>query len=517
MEERSDGLARMHLDRDADAQLNGHPRGPPSDDLPSPFPTPTPQPPSRAPSVKSVKSDLPTIHSDEEISSSASSCTRAEHPEASASPSTSEGSPPPQTTGPDVKTPRSEEARHKGGATPESVRRLSATGMQHLAASRHSLPIAVVPDALADQRNGRLSPSDLQAIRKSILHGPEMHPRHSSDGGGTHKAAHRANGHPRTLSTPPMPRSRKSSVLSSPRRNSFNPLPNPVNLRSGPNTPADHFPQADGADALPPRLPTIPIPPVSLPTHLQLELAAQKPSPLYIQRPQSVDAPYESSAAKMERLVNVVLLTPFLERTLVFGALACLDSWLYTFTILPLRFLLALGILMRWWGHVFAKEARWITGFVWYGLGRLWARGRGGGRRQEDGAPPEDEKGQASFDFQHDNIRGPSQRPQDGEAKGRRVSGTQKVRPSGFARHRRTKSRPSNLSAFNKADLLQGAIILFSAMALMKLDASKMYHFIRAQSDIKLYVIFNVLEVPPPFFTVSGWNSANPRRSATAS
>lgn len=54
---------------------------------------------------------------------------------------------------------------------------------------------------------------------------------------------------------------------------------------------------------------------------------------------------------------------------------------------------------------------------------------------------------------------------------------------------------PSNLSAFHKADLLQGAVIICSSIALMTLDASRMYHFIRAQSAIKLYVIYNILEV----------------------
>ena len=54
---------------------------------------------------------------------------------------------------------------------------------------------------------------------------------------------------------------------------------------------------------------------------------------------------------------------------------------------------------------------------------------------------------------------------------------------------------PSNLSAFHKADLLQGLVIICSSMALMTLDASRMYHFIRAQSAIKLYVIYNILEV----------------------
>lgn len=54
---------------------------------------------------------------------------------------------------------------------------------------------------------------------------------------------------------------------------------------------------------------------------------------------------------------------------------------------------------------------------------------------------------------------------------------------------------PSNLTFFHKADLLQGGVIIASSVALMYLDASRMYHFVRAQSAIKLYVIFNLLEV----------------------
>lgn len=54
---------------------------------------------------------------------------------------------------------------------------------------------------------------------------------------------------------------------------------------------------------------------------------------------------------------------------------------------------------------------------------------------------------------------------------------------------------PSNLTSFHKADLLQGLIIICSSIALMNLDASRMYHFIRAQSAVKLYVIYNLVEV----------------------
>lgn len=530
MEERSNGpvvapVGRLHFDGDRDALVAHGPNGlavkiPPRDGsvdngIPSPLPTP--------PAPEDVKSrtpaptiDLPTIHSDEDYASSPSSSkTNPDRHDASEPSSISDSAPSPTLSTTGIDGPRGferddiEDGPMKNGATPETVRRLSAADMQHLTASHHSLPIAVVPNGFADQRNGRLLPSELHAIRQSILLSPDMS-HHGAGDSSPASASGRAHGHPRTLSTPPMNRSRKSSVLTSPRRNSFHPLPTPVNLRSQHHNPVPShvFPERRDGDAMQPRLPLVPIPPISLPTHLQLELAAEKPSPLYIQRPQSVDAPYESSAVKMERLKNVVLVTPFLERTLIFGALACLDSWLYTFTILPLRFLVALWVLTQWWGHVIAKEARWVTGYVWYGLGRLWVRARHGRRRNDSvgAVPSEDDKaGQGvSFDFQtHDGVlRTPSLRDSqaDGEATARRrVSGSHhKPRPGGAFRHRRTKSRPSNLSTFNKADLLQGAIVLFSAMALMKLDASRMYHFIRAQSDIKLYVIYNVLEVRLP-------------------
>ena len=532
MEERSNGpvvapVARLRLDGDRDAQVAHGPNGlavkiPPRDGtvdngLPSPLPTP--------PCPEDVKSrstvtnmDLPTIHSDEDYASSPSSSkTNPDRHDASEPSSVSDSTPSPELPATAIDGPgdfgrdNMENGTARNGATPETVRRLSAADMQHLTASQHSLPIAVVPNGFADERNGRLSTSELHAIRQSILLPPGMAHRGTGDASPA-SASGRTHGHPRTLSTPPMNRSRRSSVLTSPRRNSFHPLPTPINYRSQPPTPipAHGFPERRAGDALQPRVPLVPMPPVSLPTHLQLELAAEKPSPLYIQRPQGIDAPYESSAVKIERLKNVVLVPPFLERTLIFGALACLDSWLYTFTILPLRFLIALWILAQWWGHVIAKESRWVMGYVWYGVGRVWTRARHGRRRNDSvaSAPSEEDKtGRGiSFDFQHEGVpRAASLRDSqaDGEAAARRrVSGSHhKPRPGGAFRHRRTKSRPSNLSTFNKADLLQGAIVLFSAMALMKLDASRMYHFIRAQSDIKLYVIYNVLEVslPSPF------------------
>jgi hypothetical protein len=76
-----------------------------------------------------------------------------------------------------------------------------------------------------------------------------------------------------------------------------------------------------------------------------------------------------------------------------------------------------------------------------------------------------------------------------------KLDSERKSRQGWGRKHRRTKSQPSSLSSNHKADLLQGAVIICSCILLMKLDASRMYHNIRGQSAIKLYVIYNALEV----------------------
>ncbi len=47
-----------------------------------------------------------------------------------------------------------------------------------------------------------------------------------------------------------------------------------------------------------------------------------------------------------------------------------------------------------------------------------------------------------------------------------------------------------------KADILRAMLLVVSVVILAPMtDASKIYHFIRGQDTIKLYVIFNALEV----------------------
>jgi hypothetical protein len=224
-----------------------------------------------------------------------------------------------------------------------------------------------------------------------------------------------------------------------------------------------------------------------------LELASSRPSPLYIHRSAETEYPYESSRIKFERLLNFLLLPPQLEQVLGFGSLACLDAWLHTFTILPLRFTKAAAILILWWTTALSTEAQFLSGFIYHGAGRMWNRRRG----RTDSADCTPHSGSPS------QSRRPSyqtQRPAEGKiangtADKTRLEIERKLNSTWGRKHKRTKSQPSTLSTYHKADLLQGSVIICSCAILMCFDASRMYHSIRGQSAIKLYMLWNLLEV----------------------
>ncbi|TPX13648.1 uncharacterized protein E0L32_005851 [Thyridium curvatum] len=428
----------------------------------------------------------------------------------------------------------------KSSSNHDIVRRLSANQMQELAAAPESLPVATIPShplSAGVVENGN-RPSLVEQLQSAAAQAASLREQDTlRQEERTPFAARALPGRPavgpRTVSTPPTNRRTSNAQppvsLSSSRRNSSNPShrPIPLNLESVTKIPATtprpgSSARHDISDIRPVSpLPTaIPLPPMSIPTVLQLELAGHRPSPLYIHHSQGSDLPYESSAVKFERLKNFLLLPSFLERTMYFGVLACLDAWLWTFTILPIRFCVALGVLFRWWAYVIGKEVRWITGFVWEGLGRMWRRGRRGRSisttSTADGAPQSaGEESRSQSRARHDSsasaangntgANGPIGESQSArKPESLRMNGAQHRPLHGTFRHRRTKSMPSNLTSFHKADLLQGAVILFSSIALMNLDASRMYHFIRAQSNIKLYVIYNLLEVSDRLLSALG-------------
>jgi hypothetical protein len=245
----------------------------------------------------------------------------------------------------------------------------------------------------------------------------------------------------------------------------------------------------------------LPLPPMSMPTFLSLELSASRPSPLYIYRPATTDFPYESSEIKYERLLNFLRIPLKIEGILGFGALACLDAWMHVLTILPLRFLLAIAILVKWWGSVIVKEFRDLWAFVYNGLPRLWQR-----RKQTDvptplptpaeEVPPSMSRKPSSSAVPSANTIGRQNPQMSTTFKFPDMNALRARRPRNSRfRHRRTKSTPSTLQPSHKADILKGLLVIASCFVLMRFDASRMYHGIRGQSAIKLYVIYNVLEV----------------------
>lgn len=225
---------------------------------------------------------------------------------------------------------------------------------------------------------------------------------------------------------------------------------------------------------------SIPLPPLSVPTYLQLELSSHRPSQLYIHRSASSAFPYESSRVKIERLLNFLLLPLHLESVLWFGTLACLDAWLYTFTILPLRLLKSCYILVQSWSTNLVTETQFLSSYVYSGSGRMWKRrlSKSSNDRMASGADFATQTGTDSH-MRHAGSRS-------------------------FKHHRRSKSVPSMLLPDDKADILKGLLIICTTMILLRFDASKMYHWVRGQAAIKLYVIYNILEVCDRLFSAIG-------------
>ena len=261
------------------------------------------------------------------------------------------------------------------------------------------------------------------------------------------------------------------------------------------------FPTEDPEPSPMPRS-TIPIPPMSLPTYLQLELSSHRPSSMYIHRSATSDFPYETSRVKLERLMNFLILPPQLEQILGFGALACLDSWLYSFTILPLRFLRAVSLLGDSWSQNLNAEVRFIGSFIYSGIGRMWQRNRRASLmkspeiRNIDKQISDDDADRAFVPTPiADGFPMLDHTQREFKARGGRSS---------VRRHRRKESTPSALLPDHKADILKGLLIIFTCVIMMFFDPSRMYHGIRGQAAIKLYVIYNVLEVCDRLFSALG-------------
>ncbi|KAL6245369.1 hypothetical protein RBB50_007368 [Rhinocladiella similis] len=368
-------------------------------------------------------------------------------------------------------------------ASPESLPlRAIASGVQHHNVKPNPPPSAQLSDVFTDDE-----PMPPLAIRSPLLPSADM---------GDSKR-------PRQLTIETGGRQRHPEITPSPRPGLLQrTISTPGSIRS-PQSPQkaervrptlvvpDSSSRIEGADGrrhsssgrpLPSPMPTsIPLPPLSLPTYLQLELSSQRPSQLYIHRSAASDFPYESSRAKIERLMNFLLLPPHLEGVLWFGVLACLDSWLYIFTILPLRLLKSIFILIQSWTINLTTEVHFVSSFVYQGTGRMW-------KRRRSSIPP--------------NTARKVSEPSATEPRPTQNAPLQTRRQD--RHHRRTKSVPSALLPDDKADLLRGLLILTTCVVLLRLDASRMYHWVRGQAAIKLYVIYNILEVCDRLFSAIG-------------
>jgi len=114
--------------------------------------------------------------------------------------------------------------------------------------------------------------------------------------------------------------------------------------------------------------------------------------------------PEKLSELKKERIQNFLAVPVELEKFLNYGILICLDSFLYTFTILPIRLIVAVFSLVK---GLFVKE---------------------------------------------------------------------------------------NFKTRHKSDILKGLLIFFCCISMQYIDVSRLYHFVRGQNIVKLYLIYNLME-----------------------
>lgn len=83
----------------------------------------------------------------------------------------------------------------------------------------------------------------------------------------------------------------------------------------------------------------------------------------------------------------------------------------------------------------------------------------------------------------------------------------------------RAKSAGKYLSPAEVCDLLKGVVVVGCWAATWKVDTSMMYHLVKSQSVIKLYIFYNMLEVGDRLFSAFGqdtidallWTATEPR------
>jgi hypothetical protein len=412
-------------------------------------------------------------------------------------------------------TPRSRKAlsSHLDGAS-DDVPEQSAADLTKLTSTYESLPIRAVtpPDEVPVLSALRVSAGTPNGSPSSRIKRTESHLERRLGEPGSRQSSPSKNKEKTKLSDDFL-QGRTKSIATASRPQFMNrsiTAPFPPNLRRHstadrqgrtgriPERPRIITPADSAADEEPSRLreaaripdtASLPLPPFSIPTHLHLELSSERPSPLYIQTSDMPYGQYESSKVKLERLLNFLLIPPQLEQVLLFGALTCLDSWLYTFTILPLRFIRASIILLSWIVGAFINEIMNSISYAYARLARTWQR-RTTAKEMSVLARADSDTRVTTEPVDSTTKKTPPAKP--------------KLRTRASKTSRQRRSTPSLLGVNHKADLLQGLLIVFSCILLMQFDASRIYHAIRGQSAMKLYVIYNVLEVFDRLFSALG-------------
>ncbi|XP_012145845.1 protein TAPT1 homolog [Megachile rotundata] len=150
----------------------------------------------------------------------------------------------------------------------------------------------------------------------------------------------------------------------------------------------------------------------------------------------------ERFSARREKIYSFMKIPREVEKFMAYGFLQCADSFLFVYTFLPLRFMMALWTV--------------ITRPLWYCFGK-----------------------------EKNNLK----------------VGERHLRPAEIC------------------DLLKGIVVISCWAATWKVDTSMMYHLVKSQSVIKLYIFYNMLEVGDRLFSAFGqdtidallWTATEPR------
>ncbi|XP_014240836.1 protein TAPT1 homolog isoform X2 [Cimex lectularius] len=157
---------------------------------------------------------------------------------------------------------------------------------------------------------------------------------------------------------------------------------------------------------------------------------------LELRRSYALEHDEEQYAARREKVYSFMKIPPEVEKFMIYGFMQCADSFLFVYTFLPIRFIIA----------------------IWTLLTRPF---------------------QTCFGLSSQSV----------------------------------------LNAGQICDILKGCILVICGFVMSYIDTSMMYHIIKSQSVIKLYIFYNMLEVGDRLFSAFGqdvidalfWTSTEPR------